>query len=158
MAPTLDFFSFFLHKSPENHCFYHVLLFLLQTGFFLRICQKNHLWQKTKKEKKKKKIRPTYPNFFGHVTGNKPLFCLGLIVLRDSRIEKWIPTSNIITIHSFFLFFLVGVLVIASTAQTFIKTHKTTTPHRLRTCIVECDIDFKFSRVVVQSNKSTRAV
>ena len=33
-----------------------------------------------KKKKKKKKIfRPTYPNFFGHVTGNTHTFLFGLM-------------------------------------------------------------------------------
>ena len=36
--------------------------------------------KKKKKQKQKKKIfRPTYPNFFGHVTGNTHTFLFGLI-------------------------------------------------------------------------------
>ena len=34
---------------------------------------------KKKKKKKKKNFRPTYPNFFGHVTGNTHAFLFGLI-------------------------------------------------------------------------------
>ena len=37
---------------------------------------------KKKKKKKKKKFRPTYPNFFGHVTGNTHTFLFGHIVTR----------------------------------------------------------------------------
>ena len=31
-------------------------------------------------KKKKKIFRPTYPNFFGHVTGNTHTFLFGLII------------------------------------------------------------------------------
>ena len=38
-----------------------------------------HRSEFVKKKKKKKKIfRPTYPNFFGHVTGNTHTFLFGL--------------------------------------------------------------------------------
>ena len=44
------------------------------------------LYQKKKKKKKKKKIfRPTYPNFFGHVTGNTHTFLFGLIVFASNQ-------------------------------------------------------------------------
>ena len=49
------------HIPPKKHCFNNF------KPFFLRIFL---LWQK----KKRKKSRPTYPNLFGHVTGNKHLF------------------------------------------------------------------------------------
>ena len=34
--------------------------------------------KKKKKKKKKKIFRPTYPNFWGHVTGNTHTFLFGL--------------------------------------------------------------------------------
>ena len=41
-----------------------------------------HLLLNTKKKKKKKKIYlPTYPIFFGTVTGNKQFFFLGLMIV-----------------------------------------------------------------------------
>ena len=38
------------------------------------------------KKKKKKIFRPTYPNFSGHVTGNKHTFLFGLMKQQDGRL------------------------------------------------------------------------
>ena len=46
----------------------------------------------------KKKIRPTYLNLFGHVTGNKHLFCLGLTVWSLDQIIFGIKISFSISV------------------------------------------------------------
>ena len=55
-----------------------VTIFFLANRIFLRFCPQNFFWQKKNNLKNNRKSRPTYSNLFGHITGNKGLFVLGL--------------------------------------------------------------------------------
>ena len=79
---------FYLHKTPKKHCFHNNLLFFVQTGFSSDFANKISFSKKQKQKQKNKTIRPTYPNFFGHVTGNKHLFFEGLTL-----IPRWSTVS-----------------------------------------------------------------
>ena len=67
--PSKSFFLI-LQKSTKKTLFSHIFL---QTGFSTTFVHKIPFGNKQKKIKKKKS-RPTYPYFFGHVTGNKHIF------------------------------------------------------------------------------------
>ena len=59
-------------------------------------CMVIMIWIRDSKKKKKKKIfRPTYPNFFGHVTGNTHTFLFGLIIFVTHRTFSVILSSHI---------------------------------------------------------------
>ena len=65
--------------NTRKTLFSQFLIFIfLQNGFFLRFPPPKSSLAKKRTKKRMKKIRTTYPNCCGHVTGNKHLFCLGL--------------------------------------------------------------------------------
>ena len=75
--PSKTFFLFYKNhlKITRKSLFSQFLTIFFANRIFLQFCLQNPFWQKKKKLlKKNKKIRPTYPYFFRHVTGNKDIF------------------------------------------------------------------------------------